>query len=623
MKYQFQVEDLRGFANACGFEVKEKGGEMQFKYCPYCNGGDHKDKYTFAVNLETGRFNCLRSSCGEKGHFVRMARDFNYQLHDATPILFRVYEGFLATPEAWNSDSGAVRYMESRGIPRAVTERCKITTSADKPNILLFPFFDENRIQQDTKKRNLLFQKGDKQNGSKEWFDENTKKILYGMWLWNDFSKPLIITEGQIDMLSLMSAGIENAVSVPGGVNNFSWSLHCYEWVTKFPEIIVFGDNENGKITLVDQICEQFPEMPIKVVRKVDYLHCKDANEILTSFAMNGDYTESHRLLKQCIEKAQDARKLPVVHFSDVEWYNFDLEPVIKTGFPSLDREIRGFSFGQLAILTGKSGDGKSNFAAQLIVNAIVQDKNVLLYSGELSNRRLKFQLSLMIAGSSRITDAVDINENRIYRELINREQTLKAVDAFVGNRLLFWEDTPIQEDETDVDEMERFLKSLEKVIKTNQIQIAFLDNLMTLLNVATDKDIYNAQSHFVKRLKTLAVKLNVIIVLVAHPRKTVTSKGEIRQDDISGSKNITDLCDLTIVYASHADEGKEDYPRKINIVKNRISGITLEGKKGIYVLWNPDSLRISETESGGMIDYLSSYPPSAKILNEIPTPDF
>ena len=45
---------------------------------PYCDGGSSKDKDTFSINLETGAYSCFRSSCGAKGHFVEMARDFNF-----------------------------------------------------------------------------------------------------------------------------------------------------------------------------------------------------------------------------------------------------------------------------------------------------------------------------------------------------------------------------------------------------------------------------------------------------------------------------------------------------------------------------------------------------------------
>ena len=79
MSYIFRQEDVFDFANVINAETKLKGNELFFKFCPYCHGGGH-DKETFSINLETGAYKCFRASCGKQGHFVELARDFNYEL---------------------------------------------------------------------------------------------------------------------------------------------------------------------------------------------------------------------------------------------------------------------------------------------------------------------------------------------------------------------------------------------------------------------------------------------------------------------------------------------------------------------------------------------------------------
>ena len=69
----------------------------------------------------------------------------------------------------------------------------------------------------------------------------------------------LVITEGQIDSLSVDTAGINNAVSVPTGANGFTWVPYCFDWVSRFEEIVVFGDFEKGRMTLLDDIRKRFP----------------------------------------------------------------------------------------------------------------------------------------------------------------------------------------------------------------------------------------------------------------------------------------------------------------------------------------------------------------------------
>ena len=79
MGYDYKVSDVYDFMAAHNFEYRTKGDEIEVKRCPYCNGGS-SDKYTFSINAKTGAFNCLRASCGKKGHFVELCRDFGYEL---------------------------------------------------------------------------------------------------------------------------------------------------------------------------------------------------------------------------------------------------------------------------------------------------------------------------------------------------------------------------------------------------------------------------------------------------------------------------------------------------------------------------------------------------------------
>ena len=73
MIYNFKEEDAYEFARFVGSPVKRHGDELRFtQYCPYCHGGtgSKRDKDTFSINLRTGQFKCLRSSCGITGNMI-------------------------------------------------------------------------------------------------------------------------------------------------------------------------------------------------------------------------------------------------------------------------------------------------------------------------------------------------------------------------------------------------------------------------------------------------------------------------------------------------------------------------------------------------------------------------
>lgn len=72
--YEFKEDDAYSFAHHVHIQAKPRGQELQFLHCPYCRGGKGgKDKGTFSINLRTGQFKCLRSSCSISGNMITLA----------------------------------------------------------------------------------------------------------------------------------------------------------------------------------------------------------------------------------------------------------------------------------------------------------------------------------------------------------------------------------------------------------------------------------------------------------------------------------------------------------------------------------------------------------------------
>lgn len=139
-------------------------------------------------------------------------------------------------------------------------------------------------------------QKWQKGDGPKEWQDKNTEPILFGMDMVS-FNKPLIITEGEIDALSIYESGCANVVSVPCGCSNLEWINNCWEWLENFSQIIIFGDSDEPGMDMVSNVMKRLgedrcllpPEYPPLIVDGKEIGRpCKDANEIL--YAYGSDY---------------------------------------------------------------------------------------------------------------------------------------------------------------------------------------------------------------------------------------------------------------------------------------------------------------------------------------------
>lgn len=578
--YEFRDQDAWDFARHVGIETKQAGNELHFKICPYCRPKATKgNTRTFSINLETGQFKCLRASCGVSGNMLQLSKDFDFSLGVETDEYYRPrkqYRRFKTPEKPIVPKEPAVKYLEGRGIPEQVAKEYEITVQTDNPNILVFPFYDEKGELQFIKYRKTDFDKTRDKN--KEWCEKNGKPILFGMKQCKNFTR-LIVCEGQIDSLSVAAAGLENAVSVPNGAQGFTWVPYCFDWITKFEEIVVFGDFEKGSMTLLDDIAKRFPNQ-IKQVREQDYKDCKDANEILVKYGKEA--------LQYAVEHAEMAPVDRVIRLADVEDVNIYELPKLKTGIWELDCTLYGgIPFGMVCIIAGKRGDGKSTLASWIMANAAEQGYATFAYSGELPNYQYKSWFDYQVAGRAHIIE----------------NQSASGINRFISNRnkelIREWykEKTYIYDNRiVDVDEKEDLLKCVERAVMQYGIKVVLIDNLMTAmyLDEKSGTDKYDHQGRFVRDLTKIALRYDILILLVAHRRKnTFTSDAN---DEISGSGDIANLAGITLSYDRGSREEIEkgymrEEQRKLIVAKNRLFGkIDL---KGIILNYDEKSKRI------------------------------
>jgi len=568
--YQFQEEDARRFANQIGAEVKRHGEELQFKECPFCHGGSgrKKDRYTFAINLKSGACNCKRAGCGYTGNMITLAKDFNFSLgrdadsyHKLSAYSQKLYKDFSAFREKhMTTTDPALAYLKSRGISEKIATRYELTTKKNDDGILVFPFRDENGDIQFIKYRNLNFQKG---HGSKEWCEPNCKPILFGMYQCESRGR-LVITEGQMDSLSVSEAGIANAVSVPTGANGFTWIPYCWDFMQAFQEIVVFGDNEKGTVTLAAEISARWPDKT-KVVRLEDYKDCKDANEILQ--------THGPEAVRAAVQNAVGTIDRRIKKMTEVRSVDIMAMKTLKTNISTLDEVLNGgFRVGQLIVLTGRRGEGKSTLGSMIGVEALKQDFPSFFYSGELMDFYFRNWMDRQILGKEMsATDTTE--EDRLF------------LNQFYADKAYIYDNQIV-----DIGETEDIPRTIEKAIAQQGCSFIMVDNLMTALDPESE-DLYRAQSKFVGELASLAKKYSVIILLIAHPRKTSSN---LSNDDISGSADITNKADIVLTYGRDQDSADQDL-RKLYVIKNRLTGRITKADEPIRLFFEPKSKRIAE----------------------------
>lgn len=405
---------------------------------------------------------------------------------------------------------------------------------------------------------------------------KDTCPILLGMDACS-FSKPLIITEGQIDAMSLHQAGITNVVSVPGGAENLNWIETCWDFLERFQSIILFGDNDDPGRRMVTNVARRLGEARCMLVeeypRHANGRPLKDANEIL--------YFLGEEALRMVVQSAQAMPVKGVINLADVLPYDTTTIPRIKTMIPGLDEALGGLAEGGLTVCTGKPGNGKSTLAGQLLLSAIEQGHSVCAYSGELTKERFQEWVHLQLAGSQFIGLKHDPIKGKQV-PFVSYSVQQRLISYYRDKLFLFNNHEIFDENQSDA-----ILQVFSSVARRYGCKLYLVDNLMTSL---ADSDEENrAQGRFANLLKRFAQQFHVHVLLVAHPRKTRFGE-TVKQDDIGGNSATIRLADSAIVV---------ERPN-LRIIKNRDGGV----QRLIECCYCQDSRRIYQADAGDLNQY-------------------
>ena len=275
----------------------------------------------------------------------------------------------------------------------------------------------------------------DKEN--KTWCqkDADTSPLLFNM---NriDPTQPLLITEGEIDTLSVIESGYKNVVSVPLGAGNDHWIEHNWEWLEQFDKIIIWSDNDDAGLKMRKNIIPRlgtwrcyFVELPNEIEKDGRQISVKDINEVLFHFG-------KEKVL-EFINSAKEVPIMNVVDFADVEDFDIDKAEGIYTGIKQLDGYLSKLFFGTFNIFTGINGSGKSTLLNQVgVCEPLNQGRDVFVYSGELPNFQFKNWVLYNLAGRRHIDTYKKPNQPEIYK--VKPETKQKISEHYRGRLFLY-----------------------------------------------------------------------------------------------------------------------------------------------------------------------------------------
>ncbi len=474
--------------------------------------------------------------------------------------------------ETHDLSAEAIKYMESRGISAQTLADWKVQErSWNGKRCYVFQYWDSTDDMPYVSYREIG------KGGLKGGCEKDTMAILWGMWH-IDVNKPVVITEGQPDAMAIWESGYKNVVSVPSGSSNMTWIDNCWEWLQQVQEFILFGDNDDPGIKLINELVIRLGKYRTKVIQ---HKH-KDANEIL--YFQGKD--EVLRLITEAINQAPAG----IIKMSQAEYTRIKdrIDEGIPTGFYGLDITIDDLQPEQISILVGRNGEGKSTAVSQISCNCINNKIPLFLYSGEMSTNRVLYWLFRQAIGDDR--EYLDFVKTKYKIKSDINQEALQALRQWSSDLFYSFDKTisNVRKNTSDLFEV------MAIAAKRYGCKLFIIDNLMSALEdnaESTNAD----QSNFVQQCKDFAEAYRVHVMLVVHPSKLKRRGEPLEKEDISGSNNIPNKSDIIISIERQYKEDR-DCDAKLRLLKDREEG----RYKEVKLMFQESTKRLLEFEGGG-----------------------
>jgi len=397
-------------------------------------------------------------------------------------------------------------------------------------------------------------------DGKKQpWTSKDSAKILFGWQTLPGSCRAVVLTEGEIDAMSLATMGIP-ALSIPYGAGKQSqteWIENDFDDLEQFDEIIIWMDSDEAGRSTSTEIAHR---LGIERCRMAYASHdCNDANEMLQKGCKPIHFQE-------CLDNAKaiepDNLRSAASYCDEViaEFYpEGGQEPGIRMGWNTSDWLV--IRPAELIIISGNNGHGKSQLAGQFMLYAMSDDHRCVIASMELPGRRLLHRLTRQAGANERPTT-----------------EYIKAIHGWYQSRLWIYDKTG----QVSIDQMlEAFTYSLRRY----GTDVFLIDSLMMCGIKADD---YAAQANFVNRLMEWKLDNNATVLLVTHSRKQVSESHKPDKMDVRGAGEITDMADTVLTCWRNKDENRKESGKPDGLIicsKQRNSGM-----EGTIPAWFDDN---------------------------------
>lgn len=408
---------------------------------------------------------------------------------------------------------------------------------------------------------------------------------LYGQHLWRDGGKMIVITEGEIDALSVSQ--VQNlkwpVVSIPNGAVSAKRDLSKHvEWLEKFETVVLMFDQDkphtkpDGTVfypgqDAMKECSELFTPGKCKLAR----LPLKDANDMLKA----GRGSE----IVDAIWGAKVHRPDGVVAGTEI-WDRMLSQPAsdhIPYPWIGLNNLLLGGRRGEIITFCAGTGVGKSAVVGCIAHHFLTVHNETIGYIAlEESVEETGWRFTGLEMGKRLMLD----------RSGVTVEEMKAAYDRTVGSGRLYLYD---HWGSTDSDNLFNKIRYYAKGLGCTTI---VLDHISIVVSGMEDGDERRLIDNLMTKLASMVKELNIRLLLISHLRKADGQPheegGRVTLDQLRGSASIKQLSWDIVALERNQQDPKFNLYTHLRVLKCRRTGMT--GSAG-WVKYDPDTGRMRE----------------------------
>jgi twinkle protein len=382
--------------------------------------------------------------------------------------------------------------------------------------------------------------------------------VLYGANLWGEPGRMIVITEGEIDAMSVSQAQGNKwpVVSIPNGAQAAAKALKKnLDWLEQYESVVLMFDNDEPGRKAAKECAEVFSPGKCKIAQ----LPLKDANEMLQA--------GREKEIIDAIWRAKTSRPDGIVSGKDTLEEVLSVDSTRSFPYPWEDLNVKthGLRLGELVTFTAGSGIGKSTACREIAYHlGVVHGETVGYIALEENVRR-------SVLGLMAIHVSVPLHSEP---DALSREKLEQAWNETAGSGRFFFYD------HFGSMESDNLLARMRYLVKACGCNWIVLDHLSIVISGQDNGDERKAIDVTMTKLRSLVEETGCGMLLVSHLKRPSGDKGhedgaQVSLAQLRGSHSIAQLSDMVIGLERNQQADDEDGMTTLRVLKNRFTGET------------------------------------------------